>query len=368
MFKIAFVLGKFSTASRPLDFNNINDSSRGLTGSELGIICNAEEMVKLGHDVTLFTCLTTNAQPTEHLGFKVKSIDDYVIDDSYDAVVSWNEPDYLRQVPPGVLRICSQMLNDWPYCQPGFEDFVDIFTCPSQRHLEHVAPQTRMPHKFMVIQLGCNPTWYTKNVKVPGRVIWASSADRGLHLLLQEWHKIKAAASNAHLRIFYNFNFGDFINYEDPNNPSTDELAQRVRYMLNMIERLKTLNVELIGSVSRDRINQEMSEAQVLAFSCDTRSFTEGFSIATLEGCAAEACPVISDVDALGQIYGGVVPMVKSPVRKNIQDYTNLVIKALTDENFRNETNRNCYQFAKDRTWTIVTQQLEEVIEANLKK
>jgi hypothetical protein len=187
-------------------------------------------------------------------------------------------------------------------------------------------------------------------------------------MLLQEWHKIKAAAPHAHLKIFYNFAFGDFINYEDANNPSTDELAQRVRYMLNMINRLKPLGVELVGSVSRDRINKEMSEAEVLAFSCDTRTFTEGFSIATLEGCAAKACPIISDVDALGQIYGGIVPMVKSPVRQNIQDYTNLVIRALTDENFRNETNKNVFQFAKDRTWKIVTGQLEEVIIANRNK
>jgi hypothetical protein len=366
--KIAFVLGKFSTASRPLDFNDINGSSRGLTGSELGIICTADEMVKLGHEVVLFTCLTANPQPDEYCKIKIRHVDQFSIDPSYDAVVSWNEPDYLRYVPPGVLRICSQMLNDWPYCQPGFEDYTDIFTCPSQRHLEHVAPQTKAPQKFMVIQLGCDPSWYTYDSKIPGRVIWASSADRGLHMLLQEWHKIKAAAPHAHLKIFYNFAFGDFINYEDANNPSTDELAQRVRYMLNMINRLKPLGVELVGSVSRDRINKEMSEAEVLAFSCDTRTFTEGFSIATLEGCAAKACPIISDVDALGQIYGGIVPMVKSPVRQNIQDYTNLVIRALTDENFRNETNKNVFQFAKDRTWKIVTGQLEEVIIANRNK
>lgn len=357
--KFALVLGYFSIGARPLDFNDLFGSSRGLTGTELGIVMQAKELAALGHDVSLFTVFTDNAQPESWENVKLFSITE--LHSEFDVVVSWNEPDVFRGIN-GPLRVCAQMMNDFTYCGPGFEDLVDLWAVPSQRLLEHLAPQMQHLEKLHVIPLGCQPDWYGGD-KVSGRVIWASSADRGLHNLLQEWHKIKAAVPHAHLRIFYNFNFGNLFNIENGADPWTLEVAQRVRYMWAMINRLQHLDVQLLGSVSRLQINKEMSEAQVLAFPCDTVRFTEGFSCATLEGCAAAACPVISDVDALGSIYGGVVPMVQSPVPEHLEQVSELVIKALTDKSYRDSVNEKCVAFAATHTWTEVTKQLVRLIE-----
>ncbi len=355
--RIALVLGEFSLGPRPLDFNNIWGSSRGLTGSELGIIMQAKELVALGHQVSLFVVMTDNIQPNEWEGISLFRLD--AIHSDFDVMVSWNEPDVFRGIE-GPLRVCSQMLNDFPYCKPGFEKLVDLWTCPSLAHKDHL--ESQLDVNFKALPLGCDPSWYSGE-KVAGRVIWASSADRGLHHLLSQWHLIKKAVPHASLRIFYNFAFQGIMHLESGADDSTLELAQRVRYMLAAIKKLAPLGVELVGSVSRSRINQEMSAAECLAFPCDTRSFTEGFSIATLEACAAGACPVISDVDALGGIYAGVVPMVQSPVSQHLEQVSALVIQALTDSLYRDRINAQCAEFAGRHTWTQVTKQLIKLIE-----
>ena len=91
-----------------------------------------------------------------------------------------------------------------------------------------------------------------------------------------------------------------------------------------------------------------MAQAECLAYPCDTIRWSEGFSCTLLEACAARACPVTLETDALPQVYGGVVPMVD---RRCIQEWSGLAVRALTDEAWRNEVNEKCAAFAAERTW-----------------
>ena len=132
--------------------------------------------------------------------------------------------------------------------------------------------------------------------------------------------------------------------------------------MLEAMKRLKPFGVEAIGSISRERMASELSEAMVLGYPCSTIAFTEGFSVSILESCAAGVFPIISSVDCLGSIYGGVVPMVESPVEKHMDEFTNLVIRGLTDEPFRKETIAKCKEFANKHTWAEATKKLEKIV------
>lgn len=363
--KLAFILGPYSVGSRPLDFNVLWSSSRGLTGSELGILMNAKEMVKLGHDVFFFTA-HTGAKPSTWEGIKLFTLEEMskTIDDSFKAIISYNEPDVFRGLTNKPLRVLCQMLNDFSYVQPGYDEFVDIYTSPCQMHMEHVMKMTPSLEKWRVLALGSDSSWF-KDERVPGRVIWTSSADRGLHLLLQEWSKIKASVPEAHLRVFYNFNFEHLLGIE-PNAPGHHpvmlEMANRARYMKEMMKKLAPLGVEMVGSISRERMQQEMSEAMVLAYPVSTLTFTEGFSISIMEACASGTMPVISDCDCLGSIYGGTVPMVKSPAGKHMNEFTDLVIKGLTDKVFHDEAVAKCKEFASNYEWSKIALELEKLL------
>jgi len=367
--KIAFLFGAWSIGNRPLDFNCLMSSPRGATGSEIGICLTAKEMADAGHDVHLFTVHFAN-KPDAWENVKLHHINNIhtEIDSSFDAVISWSEPDLLRYVPASCIRVCYQMLNDWSYCQEGFHDVTDIFITVSNKLQKFITAKMQYPslEKWNVVPLGCVPELYSDE-RVPGRIVWTSSADRGLMNLLEIFPKVKKAVPEASLKIFYHFQYGDMLKI-DPNSghvnhPHVVEMAHRLRYCLDAIKRLASLGVEHVGSVSRDRINKELSEASVFAFPCDTVAFTEGFSCSTLEALASFTFPVISDMDCLGEVYndsGAIV--IKSPVRQNLDEFTAQVIKGLTDKNYSNEVISKCREFAKKNTWKNTADKISNII------
>jgi glycosyltransferase involved in cell wall biosynthesis len=231
--------------------------------------------------------------------------------------------------------------------------------------MEHLKKSAPKPEKWQVLPLGCDPTLY-QDRRVPGRVIWISSADRGLHWLLSQWPTIKKAVPEANLRIFYHFSYGSILDIE-PNSttdhPHVVEMGQRLRYIRETVERLKPLGVEHVKSVSRDQITKELNEASVFAFSADTVAFTEGFSVSTMESHASYTVPVITGVDCLGSIYndsGAVV--IPSPVRDHLPEFTANVIKGLTDREFADSIISKCKMFAERHTWTKIAEGMDQII------
>lgn len=368
--KIAVILGAFSIGTRPLDFHydNIWVSSRGLTGTDLATVMISSELQKLGHNISLFT---VHAEPYNKpeiwQSVKLFNFSErfHEIDNSFDVVISINEPDALRDLNTTATKICWQFLNDFTYCQPGFDDAVDVWLAVCNKHMEHLKNTAPHPEKWQVLPLGCDPNLYQDN-RVPGRVIWTSSADRGLHWLLSQWPAIKKSVPYANLRIFYHFSYGSILDIEPNSNtdhPHVVEMGQRLRYIKETVKRLKPLDVEHIKSISRQQITKELNEASVFAFSADTVAFTEGFSVSTMESHASYTVPVMTDVDCLGSIYknsGAVI--IPSPIRDHLPEFTKNVIKGLTDQKFADSVISKCKLFAEKHTWTKIAQGMEKII------
>jgi glycosyltransferase involved in cell wall biosynthesis len=352
--KIAFIFN-LALCGRIFNFKELETSSRGITGSELACLEIAKEMVKKGHEVSLFIAQLLDVN--EIFGIKLYSTNQLtIIDSTWDAVCAFNEPDILRNIPEGPLRIVNQQWNDFNYCQSGFEDFVDVFTSPSEHHKNYIKNLTKTPEKWKVVNNGCNPQDYTKKERIPGSVIWASSPDRGLHNLLSCWSKIKKEVPEANLKLFYNCNYDVF-------DKIGGKIAHRIQYVKHAVEKLKSLDVVQVGSVSRREITEAMNKSMVLGYSCDTISFTESFSVTTMEACAAGVLPIITSTDAFRELYGEAVPMVDLPI--NLDEYANLVIKGLKDQLWREETVEKCKILAEKYTWKHAAEQFENIINEN---
>ncbi len=375
--KIACILGRLSLALRgSMDFRRLRDDPRGLTGTELAATRIAETLAELGHDVSFYT-LSNDTQwnavavrPLEHLA---------EVDERFDAAISFNEPDLLREVHGPRLRVCEHYLNDVWYCKVDFEQFVDLWVSPSRPHLQKMltdedlrdvevtqyGPRARYtpdPSKWTVIPLGCDPDRYVAMEKVPGRVVYCSSPDRGLHWLLQAWPKIVRAVPHASLKVFYRLRpwLDEFTS--EPFSSRLEKTRGRALYISQVLPRLAPFGVRLCDSVSREVIEREMALAEVLAYPCDTVRWSEGFSCSVLEGCAARACPVITPVDALGEIYGSVLPM----AQPSSEEWSDLVIRALKDADFRQGVNARAAAFAGELTWKTHALRLEQAIQARL--
>lgn len=364
-----------------LNVENIWTDPRGLSGSELGCIRIAQELRDMGHAVTIATL----AEPCDWDGIRICRIE-HAHRTEADAVVAINDPNALRGIE-GAFRVVLFWNNDFGFCRLGFDDYVDLWQSPSQGHLDymlskpfdveltHEGPRGTYradPSKWTVNELGCDPERYGGVEKVPGRVVYCSSPDRGLHWLLQEWPAIKRAVPHAHLRIFYRLEpwIRGFDNV--PYFPPIEPLRARALYIEDALRRLAHLDVVAVDSVSREQIAREMSEAEVLAFPCDTVSWSEGFSCTVLEACAARACPVITDCDAFGTLYGGVVPMASRELTPGsdwtgwVSDWSTTVIEALEDSHFRSKVNEAAHAFAQQHTWRHTAQRLASAIEERI--
>jgi glycosyltransferase involved in cell wall biosynthesis len=416
--KVELLFGRMCLSFRGgFSFPGIWDDPRGLTGSELGFVRIGEELAALGHEVTLRTV----SGDATHGALKVASIDEPC--DPCDLVVSINEPDLLRKAPVGAKRVCMFWLNEVSFCKAGFADHVDLFCSPSAGHLEQVMnnPKWREverspehpagkgfydapPAKWTIVPLGCDPERfdYARDrhpqhgeaeqrgfiqfckrcgnpvlgtecapaiQKVPGSVIYCSSPDRGLHWLLQEWPAIKRAVPHATLQIFYRladwlptFDQTDYFPPIEPNRA----IVNYVRECLRRFQDVGGLGVTIRDSVSRNEIQRAMASAEALAYPCDTMSWSEGFSCSILECCAARACPITTNCDALGSVYGEALPLVDVTAPDWVATWREQVIKALTDEAFRNDANEKARKLAEGLTWRRAAEQLLAKIQERL--
>ncbi len=378
--KIALLYGAFCLSFRKtLDLEGHRSDPRGLSGSELCAVRLFQELQAAGHDVTMFT-LTSS--PSEHWRPWEERTNE-----EYEAAISVNVPDDLRGMKAKV-RVAYCLLNEFSFCKVGFENHVDLFASPSKSHMDQcltneawrkveVSPahpdgkaQWDPAAKLWAhVPLGCDPERYDGFTKAPGRVVYCSSPDRGLHWLLEQWPAIRRAVPHANLRIFYRLR--DWLRTFDgtPYFPPIEKQRARTLYVGEALRRLEGHGVEVFDSVSRERIEREMAEAEVLAYPCDpANDYTEGFSVATLEGCAARACPVITDVDALGSIYGEAVPAVSRLLQSRPwqEAWRDNVIKCLLNETRRNNINDRAEALARSMTWTNTATKLMAAIQERL--
>ena len=365
----AFAYGLWSVGARPFDLDRLWDDPRGLTGSEVSFFSFAREMASRGHGVAIFTRHRTRT-PRTWEGCNVFDIEELheTSTSHFDAVLSWNEPDILRRASPKAVRLVNQQLNDFDYCHPGYDGFVDVYTSPSAPHLEYIASKTPSPDKWEVLSNGCDGSQYPDVPRVPGRVIYGSSPDRGLHLLLQEWPKIRRAVPHAHLKVFYNFEswFQRMTGETYSHFPDVRECCHRAMYIREAMIRLRDHGVEHCHSISRVQMAREMAEAEVLAYPCETIRYTEGFSVTLMEACASGAMPVSSSVDSLGGIYGGVVPMVKAPARDNMGEFVDLVVRGLTDSGWRAKVTSKAEEFSFQYEWSVLGDRLESILKTKI--
>jgi hypothetical protein len=87
-----------------------------------------------------------------------------------------------------------------------------------------------------------------------------------------------------------------------------------------------------------------------------------------MEGCASGAVPVTTDVDALGSIYGGSVPMVRAPVGERIGEFKDHVVRMLTDSVERDRYAKSARELADGHTWALLAAKLEEIVSGRIRK
>lgn len=311
--------------------------TQGLTGSESCFFNTARGLRARGHEVAAFCDC---AEPTDVDGVAVLPLKALpgAPELGADAVISWNEPDLLRPFgPDGPLRCCAQQLNDFPYCQPGFEDHVDLWISPSANHIQNVIDKWIPAGKgrrcwapnSTNLDLFADPAEVERN---PHRAVWCSSPDRGLHHLLAFWTRVRAQVPDAELKIFYRVKvwIEQTRSHQTPN-------GRRARFIEEALRRLENHGVELCDVVPNLQMARELRAAAVLPYTCDPISYTEGFGVSVLDACAAGAVAIIPNVDALPSVHGAGAIVIDGPVSERYAAWVGAIALAMRGEHPKRE-------------------------------
>lgn len=374
--RIVVIYGRFSSGGpNSFDVKRLY-KTKGLTGSESFFFNTVRGLAELGHQVQAFCDTSEELEAADTLAgagvFRLESSARMM--DKVDAVLAWNEPDLLRMFPGGPLRICVQQLNDFNYCYAGFDEHVDVYAFPSEMHRAFMGETYKIPPtRSVVLPNSLNPEFYEgAEERRPLSVAYCSSPDRGLHWLLEYWPAIRQRVPDAQLRIYYKVE--PWLNsvrqlWYDHGLKEWYEIGFRARYVEECLRRLGRAGehgVHLIGPISNQEMARELMRTEVFAYPCDTVRWTEGFSVAVLDACAAGCVPLISDIDAIGAVHGHAAQVL--PGRPQSQDdaWIDAIVAGLTDEEFRQETRARLAPHVAAHSRQNAAERWTEIIEDRL--
>jgi glycosyltransferase involved in cell wall biosynthesis len=178
--------------------------------------------------------------------------------------------------------------------------------------------------------------------KVPKRILWGSSPDRGLHHALRIFRKLHKKDPETTLEITYNR--APMANFKWMHNALGVAVVE-------MEADLDQPGVIDSGALAHKEMNRAISEAEVLLYPCDTVALTETYCVTILEAMACNTIPLFSDADALTE-YQEYGPMLELPIKD--EQWVEMLEYLLADKEAAEKYRRQGRRLAAERTWAKI--------------
>lgn len=273
---------------------------KGIGGSEEAVIHVSRELAKLGWHVTVYA----DPEKTEFYEYETGSVTyklhyEFNPYDNFNILIGWRNPGFFEHTwnAKKTYLWLHDVQNPMEYTEKRVKNITKIFVL-SEAHkrtlLNEENKKFLTDDKFLLTGNGINVEEFEELDKKKigrdhARVIWTSSYDRGLEILLDMWPDVVAEVPNAELHIFYGWNLFDTIFH---NNPERQAWKAKVNSKMNH------KGIVHHGRVGQDVILEETFKSGVWAY---PTYFYEISCITAMKAQAGGAIPVVTDYAALSE-------------------------------------------------------------------
>lgn len=307
-------------------------------GGETAMFSISRELAAMGHEVIAFydTPRATRYDGVDYLpnSMYIQTVTNL----EHDVLVSWDFSHAFRFNDRAKVHVLAFQLND--AFIGVFDHAVDMYFHPSQWHSEmfhRLYPEMSTTKSIPRITNGIDHTRYTQttNHRVPHRVIYSSSPDRGLHHLLRVWPTVVERVPDAELLVFYDMQkWLSIVEQFDAVGASTIT-TDRAHILKSQMED-GVPNVKYIGAVGQWRLAREQMQASVMAYPCDPIRPTEGFSMSILEGLIAGCKVITTNADALPELWATAPNVTMLPLPIDDNQWVDALVQKLTEPPIEN--------------------------------
>jgi glycosyltransferase involved in cell wall biosynthesis len=352
----------------------------GIGGSETAAIHVAAELAHRGHTVEVVGQVT----PCEHEGVKYSNYLSYtelngrivwgrVTGNKYllpriecDVFVSSRFPQASRVLKPEtkltVLWCHDIHVGD---DRQGLVRGHDLVLCLSnwaKKSLRAFYPEVP-EDKIVVTRNGINPSLYRAEPRKEGfRVIYSSSPDRGLDLLLAYWPKIREIRGDAELNVYYGFD-----TWQKMADAGNDKIAQaQIDLCEKWITGLRDSGVTMHGRVGQTELANAFLSSSMWLY---PTSFKETSCITAMEAQAAGALAVATRLAALPETvrYGLLVDPPTSESRYEREFLGHVRAFAERPDNFSDMIQQGREWALSSLPWAQVAEEWEKLFAEKMK-
>lgn len=172
------------------------------------------------------------------------------------------------------------------------------------------------------------------------KLLWASSYDRGLNVLLKLWPDIRRKYPDAELNCCYGWDLFDKVTVGN---------AERQEWKNKMVELMTQKGIKEHGRIGKEELKKLRKECGILAYCSD---FTEIFCINAMEASSDGCVPITTNIAALGEFTVGRVVVKGDIYDSDVRaEYLKELLSLMGDIKRWHKLREEGQAYVKDFTW-----------------